>query len=363
MEFTVDTISNDADTLLKAGVASVEVRQLTDKDKPFVVVPDGYKVEDIESTLLNPIRKVASVTVADSASLIYYTKKHGSMDECVIYADINTDNSTCSLTAIINDHGADLPQWRDHQCRLTPKLSIEWSRWTGANRKVMSQLDFASFLEDNLSDIAAVPNMPTGTDMLQMALAFEANSNKKFRSKTNLQSGGFSIEFVDEEDHDTRATMKVFERFTLGIPVFDGSASAYPVEARMKYRESSGKLSFWYELIRADRVFKSAVADELQSLTRAVAADEDARKHKHHRLLAAGHDHRQFLLNALADHGPLTANECIAATGWSAGNTRWHLRTLVERGEAILINTGKVRRYALPGHRVGMNIVIAREVV
>lgn len=260
---------NLAETLLKAGTASVEVRQLTDKDKPFIVVPEGYKVNDIEFTLRNPIRKIAIVTVADSASLIYYTKKHGSMDECVIYADIDTDNNKCVLVAVINDNGEELPQWRDHQCKLAPKLSIEWSRWTGANRKVMTQLDFAAFLEDNLSDIAAVPNMPSGTDMLQMALAFEANSNKKFRSKSNLQSGGFSIEFVDEEDHDTRATMKVFERFTLGIPVFDGSASAYPIEARLKYRETSGKLSFWYELIRADRVFKSAVADELTAIKEA----------------------------------------------------------------------------------------------
>lgn len=92
------------------------------------------------------------------------------------------------------------------------------------------------------------------------------------------------------------------------------------------------------------------LADELESLTRAVAAEEEARKHEHHRLLAAGHDHRQFLLNLMRDNGPLTARECIAATGWSAGNTRWHLRTLTDRGDAVLIGGGTVRRYGLPEH-------------
>ena len=46
----------------------------------------------------------------------------------------------------------------------------------------------------------------------------------------------------------------------------EGSTSAYPLEARLKYRESGGKLSFWYELIRPDRVFKTAVVDDLQKI-------------------------------------------------------------------------------------------------
>lgn len=99
-----------------------------------------------------------------------------------------------------------------------------------------------------------------------MALGFEANAEKRLRSKINLQNGGVQFEFVEDEDKDTRTSMKVFERFTLGLPVFDGSGSAYPLEARLKYRDKSGTLSFWYELIRPDRVFKTAVADELANI-------------------------------------------------------------------------------------------------
>ena len=143
---------------------------------------------------------------------------------------------------------------------------VEWTRWLGKNKAVMSQADFAAWLEDNLTDIATMVGMPSGADILAMALAFEANSEKRLRSKINLQSGGVSLEFVDQENVETRTTMQFFERFTLGIPVFDGSTSAYPLEARLKYRESGGKLSFWYELIRPDRVFKTAVVDDLQKI-------------------------------------------------------------------------------------------------
>jgi uncharacterized protein YfdQ (DUF2303 family) len=130
----------------------------------------------------------------------------------------------------------------------------------------MPQNNFAAFLEDHVGDIQSVNGSPSGSDMLKLALEFEANSDKRFRSKTNLQSGGFSIEFIDEENHDTRSTMQVFERFTIGIPVFEGSSNAYPIEARLKYREKEGRLTFWYELIRPDRVYKTAIHDELEKV-------------------------------------------------------------------------------------------------
>jgi uncharacterized protein YfdQ (DUF2303 family) len=261
-------------TIFNAGAALGGARFAAEESNPFVVIPDGFGLKDIEFTLPAPLRKTANVILADSSSFIHYTKKHGSLDECVIYAKIKHELNEFVLTAVINDHGSDKPQWRDHRCILIPELSVEWKRWTGKNKSVMTQNEFAAFLEDNLPDIATIENMPSGSDILKMALEFEANNDKKFRSKTNLQSGGYSIEFVDEENHDTRATMKVFERFTIGIPVFDGSKNAYPVEARLKYRENEGKLScekegklsFWYEIIRQDRIFKAAIADELLAI-------------------------------------------------------------------------------------------------
>lgn len=138
--------------------------------------------------------------------------------------------------------------------------------WIGKNKSNMNQADFATWLEDNLGDIANVPNMPTGAQMLTMALAFEANAEKRLKSRINLQSGGVRFEYVEDEDKDTRTSMEVFQRFTLGLPVFEGSSDAYPVEARLKYRDSGGKVSFWYELIRPDKAFKTAVQSALDEI-------------------------------------------------------------------------------------------------
>jgi len=266
MEHTLDPIQ----TALDAGAASVQP-VTAHNGIPFVAVPDGYKVHDLESLLPVPTRKRADVTTTDTDSFINYVCKHGVTDTSTIYADIDAEASRFHLVGILNDHGQhdDAAQWRDHRCTFSPAQAVEWSRWLGKNKQHFNQTDFATWLEDNLPDVASVDGMPSGADILQMALGFEANSDKRLRSKINLQNGGVAFEFVEDEDKDTRTRMHVFERFTLGLPVFDGSTSAYPLEARLKYREKEGKVTFWYELIRPDRVFKTAVVDELTRIKEA----------------------------------------------------------------------------------------------
>lgn len=264
-----DGNNNDTQAAIDAGMVLCGVQSITPPlsgAKPLLVIPEGHTVEDAERFLAQPVRKSATVAMLSTDSFISYIKKHGSMDECVIYANMHTDLSKCEMTAVINDNGADKPQWRDHRCKFDPLLSVEWKRWTGSNKKVMTQADFATWLEDNLGDIANVPGMPSGAQMLTLALAFEANAEKRLKSRINLQSGGVRFEFVEDENKDTRTSMEVFQRFTLGLPVFDGDNAAYPVEARLKYRDKDGKVSFWYELIRPDRAFKTAATASLDAI-------------------------------------------------------------------------------------------------
>lgn len=261
------TIENKdiAETLLKAGAASVEVRAIGD-GIPFAVVPNDYGAENLENFLPAPIRKRGRIVASDSPSFVTYLNKHKQADASMIYADIDSERNHCVLIGVIDDHAQAGAQWRNHTCTFAPKLAVEWTRWLGKNKSVMTQGEFATWLEDNLPDIATFEGMPTGAEMLGMALAFEATYDKRLKSKTNLQSGGVQFEFVDDEEKDTRTTMKAFERFTIGIPVFDGSKDAYPIEARIKYRVADQKVKFWYELIRPDRVFKTAVADEVDRI-------------------------------------------------------------------------------------------------
>jgi len=260
--------SNENQTLIDAGCALNGPEQLEGSNISFVIVPDGYKVVDLEHLLTVPTRKRAAVQAHDAISFCRYFDRHRHVMYSQIYADFDQLGERFNVVAVLDDHGPETAGWRDHTCTLARKTSVEWKRWTSKHKSPMSQAEFATFIEDNLADVISAEGMPSGSEMLQMALAFERTADKRLKSKVNLQSGGVRLEFVDDDNADTRTAMQVFSRFTIGIPVFEGSSVAYQIEARLKYRDNSGKLSFWYEMIRTDRAYRQAVAEELEAIAK-----------------------------------------------------------------------------------------------
>lgn len=228
-------------------------------DKEYIALPDGWKLEDCEKMLASPRRKKATVTLADADSFIAYLKRHGSLDSATIWCEADYKLGQVSFTGIVNDHGEEpeSQQWRDHIAKFAPAKAVEWERWVASDRKTKNQVEFALFIEENLADIATTPGFPTGTDMLQMATGLEIAQDSMIKSAIRLQSGGVRMEYVEDDNAETVKSMEVFSKFALGLPVFY-SGQAYMLEARLKYKLSAGRLSFWYELIRPDKVVEDA---------------------------------------------------------------------------------------------------------
>ena len=226
-----------------------------------IALPPGWTMveKDDEKLLDSPVRKKASVRIKDTDSFIAYTKRHGSLADCTIWCEADYTQGSVDFLAILNDHGDErhAAQWRDHRAQYRPVKSEEWSRWVHQNKKPLTQTEFALFVEDNIKDIASVDGQPNGAQMLEMALTFEANQDMRFKSAVRLQNGGVQMSFVQDDDAQTLQKMQVFDRFSIGIPVF-WNGEAYRIDARLRYRVRDGKLSFWYELIRPDKVLESA---------------------------------------------------------------------------------------------------------
>jgi uncharacterized protein YfdQ (DUF2303 family) len=262
----MDNNKTDASHILAAGAAlSENYGRITPESSPFAIVPDGYAIKYLECTLTVPTRKRSAVIVSDEEGFCAYISLHAG-EESMIYADIDHEVGRLVLVCVLNDDSQVKPGWRDHTCTLSARQSIEWKRWNENHKVRMNQADFAAWLEENLKDVLSADGMPTGADMLQMALGFERTSDKRLKSKINLQSGGFRFEYVDDEEKDTRTSMQVFDRFAIAVPVFEGSTLAYRVDARLKYRDNDGKLSFWFELIRPDQAFRQAVEDVVSKI-------------------------------------------------------------------------------------------------
>jgi uncharacterized protein YfdQ (DUF2303 family) len=261
--------------LLNAGaqpvVRTLDAKSLQNQEIPLLLIPDGdgkYSyalLPQLEKYLPDPLRKTGQVLLDDAESFIWYLKEHGNKAATNIYLQAKYESGDVSFLGIINDDETGKPAWRDHKARFIPKKSVEWTRWTSRNGQAMSQIDFANWIEDNIGDITTVEGMPTGAQMLEMALNFEAASEKRFKSGARLQSGGISLEYVDTDDDATRSKMAMFERFSLGLRVLQGG-EAYEMSARLKYRIRDGGLSIWFELIRPDKVLEAATKDIVEKI-------------------------------------------------------------------------------------------------
>lgn len=264
-------ISNEnlAETLAREMKEPVEILSAPDSHVKRVALPPGWVVQeqDDEKLLAAPRRKKATVRLYDAVSFIQYIMRHGSLTNSTIWCKAEYTKGEVSFMAILNDHGEEETKaaWRDHIAAFTPEFSEEWRRWNGKNRQAFSQVDFAAFIEENLKDVASVDGSASGAQMLEMALSFEAKQDMRFKSAIRLSNGGVQMSFVQDDDAATLQQMQVFDRFSIGLPVFWGG-DAYQLDARLRYRVRDGKLSFWFELIRQDKVLEAAALTLITSI-------------------------------------------------------------------------------------------------
>jgi len=252
---------NLAQTLAQEMKAPTEL--VSNQTQRRVALPPNWLIKEFDDAALQPapLRKKAVVSLRDSDSFISYVKRHGSLTDSTVWCTADYTNGKVDFTAIINDNGEDPEKaaWRDHKAFFSPEFSEEWRRWIGKNKHPFTQAEFAAFIEENLKDIASPDDsgFPAGSAMLEMAMSFEANQDMRFKSTIRLQNGGLNLQFVQDDDAQTLQKMQVFERFAIGIPVFWGG-DAYQIDARLRYRVRDGKLAFWFELIRQDKVLEAA---------------------------------------------------------------------------------------------------------
>lgn len=251
---------NYVDSIIGVAQAAAKPQQHPHPDgRPFMLAPDGFKVHELPLQE-QPPRPKSHVKLRDAASFVAYVNRHKGTDT-VIYSTLEP----AAFVAVLNDHYPtadivdDIAGWRDWRATFQIPASREWNLWHQANRKDMSQVGFAEFLEDNLPDIIE----PAGNTMLEIALNFEAAKSGSFRGALRLKDGSSQLSWVD----DTQAvgSIKIPDTFKLSIPVFENEAPR-EVEARLKYRIKDGTLTLRYELIRSHKVLEAAYRETLAKI-------------------------------------------------------------------------------------------------
>lgn len=218
----------------------------------YAIVPTGYELAGLD-THASPQTLRAHVKLRDAASFIRYVNDH-KVSASRIFAAMEP----AQFLAVIDEHtpagGNDFvteqADWREFRVEFKVPASREWTLWNAANRKHMSQLGFAEFLQDNLPDVI----VPDSTRLLELALNFEASVGGAFRSAQRLQNGDHNLTIQSETTG--ASTLALPEFITLAIPVFENEAPR-ELQARLRYRAKDG-LVFWYELVRPHKVLEAA---------------------------------------------------------------------------------------------------------
>jgi uncharacterized protein YfdQ (DUF2303 family) len=218
---------------------------------PYVVIPNGARIEDAEGYLAAPLRKRGTVVLNDVKSFTDYVTAERS-DNTRLYGLFKEPG----FTAVFNDHAATGAAWKDYRAVYACPLSIEWKTWSAQSGKPMSQADFAAFIENNLPDIA----VPPAADMLEISRSLEAKKKVNFASGIRLSNGQNELTY-EEQVSGTAAKGKltVPEEFIIGIPVLEGGTK-YAVTSRLRYRiGDGGSLAIWFELVRPHKILEDAV--------------------------------------------------------------------------------------------------------
>ncbi len=213
---------------------------------PFVAVPRGYSLENVEQFLDAPTRIRKNLNVLSAGSFITYFMKFCDEDSMVIF----NDDTQC-VTGMLDYHTTDSASWCDHQVKYACPKSREWITWTQNDKNKFNQLTFAEFIEENIKDFAE----PSGGELLEIATKFSVIRTAVFSNSVRLQSGEFEFQF--SEQNQSKGTVTVPEKIAIGIAPFQ-NGTRYRIEARLRYRLREGQLSIWYELIEPQKVLDDA---------------------------------------------------------------------------------------------------------
>lgn len=252
-----------------------------DGEVAHVALPPGWKLQaiDNESLLHGPRRASMQATFDTVESFIAYVNHHApSHAGATVWCRFAPKDGKLTFEAVLDEYEVAATRWRGHKATFSPRHSLEWTTWNSHDKQTKEQVAFAEFIEANERDIAAGEKLPSSLDMLKMATEFEAHAEKRLKSVVRLQGGGVRLDYVNTDNDQTIEHMKLFEKFQIAVPVFwtmpavGVPVDAYPVLARLKYRQAAGSVKFWYELIRPDLVYQTAAMSLIEQVRAGIGA-------------------------------------------------------------------------------------------
>lgn len=243
--------------LLQQGAKAPEILPVPEGGERVVVIPTGMTVQSLKQ-FLPPQRIEQRVTLREAESFIAYVNRFKS-DDTMIFTEVADDE--VQFMAIMDYHHAKdrSPDYCRHMAFFQPLVTPEWQTWSEHDEKAMTQVQFATFLENQQHVFVN----PTGAELLELVKSLHGHRNARFNTSLRLDNGAFSVAF--EEDIVVRGSngtkqgeMVLPPEIMAGFSVFLGAAP-YKVRARLKSRISDRQLVLFYETIQRDAIVRESI--------------------------------------------------------------------------------------------------------
>jgi len=246
-------MSTEAESISKLARAAVTAQEIKTTDgRVFIVLPDGTNVREVSDEHSLQITKPRyirqAVTLQTQDSLVDYVNRFKT-ESTVLFADIAC-NSICAL---IDYHAAAAADHVAHKANLTLPHSEEWTQWTRISGKLMAQLEFARFIEENAADI----RVPSAGELLDACRDLQVRRKVNFIKAVRTASDNENFEFSDETSATTKkGDLELPTKFVLGLPVYFGEPET-EVHAFLRWKLDEGQLMLGIQLHRVEHVRQS----------------------------------------------------------------------------------------------------------
>lgn len=264
------TETTEAGTIasLAAKASGAHVVKSSD-NREFLIVPNGFSEKEVSDAyglkLVKPKYIKQTVTIETADSLVDYVKRFKGQDS-MLFAEISSNR----IVALIDYHASSADSGDDpdmqashvaHRAKLELPFSEEWQLWTKISGRLMPQLEFARFLEENAADVRA----PDAGELLDACRDLQVRRKVNFVKAVRTSSDNENFEYSDETNTTTKkGDLELPTKFKLGLPVYFGDAER-EVFAFLRWKLDDGALTLGIQLHRVEHVrqavFKQIVLD------------------------------------------------------------------------------------------------------
>ncbi|RAI37232.1 DUF2303 family protein [Rhodoplanes roseus] len=248
------------DTSTDTGTEAAVIRDLTreayapttiklDDGRTLLVTHGDATVQDVSDQdglhTVAPRYISKSVTLQTQDSLVDYVQLFKGVAS-LLFADIERD----TIVGQVDYHAPTAPAHLAHRATLVLPKSEEWKLWTGISGRLMPQLEFARFIEENAPDVRA----PSAGELLEAVRDLQAHRKVNFIRAVRTASDNENFEFTDETTATSRKSgLELPTKFVLGLPVYFGEPDT-EVHAFLRWTLDDGKLLLGIQLNRVEHV-------------------------------------------------------------------------------------------------------------